>query len=43
MKATQRRLWTALAGEWHGYHKTGVYLKVCTSDANTNRTCGYWL
>ncbi|MEV0426754.1 hypothetical protein [Micromonospora sp. NPDC050495] len=29
--------------EWYGPFSSGVYLKVCTSDANTNRRCGSWL
>jgi hypothetical protein len=27
-------------GEWYGFHKSGVWLKLCTSDANTDRRCG---
>ncbi|MEU8003579.1 hypothetical protein AB0B66_20675 [Catellatospora sp. NPDC049111] len=27
-------------GEWYGLFKSGVYLKLCTSDANTDRRCG---
>lgn len=27
-------------GEWYGLYKSGVYLKLCTSDANANRRCG---
>ncbi|MFF0314526.1 hypothetical protein ACFYPH_07715 [Micromonospora sp. NPDC005252] len=29
--------------EWYGLFSSGVYLKVCTSDGNTNRRCGGWL
>ncbi|SCE68341.1 hypothetical protein GA0070216_101344 [Micromonospora matsumotoense] len=29
--------------EWYGPFSSGVSLKVCTSDANTDRRCGSWL
>ncbi|GAB3808940.1 hypothetical protein [Micromonospora zhanjiangensis] len=30
-------------GEWYGFYQSGVSLRLCTSDANTDRRCGSWL
>ncbi|MFK4593353.1 hypothetical protein [Streptomyces pristinaespiralis] len=35
--------WDSVVGDFYTLDSSGVYIKVCTSDANTNRVCSAWL